>query len=94
MQGTTFTRIDELGLLLEFLVNGLEIPAMQVITSATGMAAEAVGLGTQTGTLEAGKKADLITVDGDPLQDITALQRVALVIKDGSIAAQAGQAVL
>ena len=92
--GTTFTRIDELGLLLEFLVNGLEIPAMQVITSATGMAAEAVGLGTQTGTLEAGKKADLITVDGDPLEDITALQRVNLVIKDGAIAAQAGQAVL
>ena len=52
--GTTFTRIDELGLLLEFLVNGLEIPAMQVITSATGMAAESVGLGTQTGSLEAG----------------------------------------
>ena len=92
--GTTSTRIDELGLLLEFLVNGLEIPAMQVIESATGLAAEAVGLGTQTGALEVGKKADLITVDGDPLEDITALQRVNLVIKDGTIAAQAGQAVL
>ena len=92
--GTTSTRIDELGLLLEFLVNGLEIPAMKVIMSATGLAAEAVGLGTQTGVLEAGKKADLITVDGDPLEDITALQRVDLVIKDGSVAAQAGQAVL
>ena len=44
--GTTLTRIDELALLLEFLVNGLEIPAMQVIASATSVAAEAVGLGS------------------------------------------------
>ena len=33
--------------------------------------------------MEQGKKADIILVDGDPLSDITALQRVDTVIKDG-----------
>jgi len=37
--GSTATRIDEFVLLLDFLVNRLEIPAMQVITSATSLAA-------------------------------------------------------
>jgi imidazolonepropionase-like amidohydrolase len=37
------------------------------------------------GTVEVGKLADLIAVDGDPVSDIKALQRVSLVIKDGQI---------
>jgi len=78
-------------LLLEFLVNRLEIPADRVITSATSLAADAIGLGKETGSLEPGKKADVILVDGDPLSDITALQRVDTVIKDGRVAAHLGQ---
>ena len=85
--GSTATRIDELGLLLEFLVNQLEIPAQTVITSATSLAAEAIGLGRETGSLEVGKKADIILVDGDPTTDITALQRVDTVMKDGVVVA-------
>jgi imidazolonepropionase-like amidohydrolase len=89
--GTTATRIDEFALLLEFLATRLEIPAMRVITSATSLAAEAVGLGNLTGSLEAGKKADIIIVDGDPLADITSLQRVTTVMKDGKVVARQGQ---
>jgi len=88
--GSTATRIDELGLLLEFLVNQLEIPAQTVITSATSLAAEAIGLGRETGSLEVGKKADIILVDGDPTTDITALQRVDTVMKDGVVVAGGG----
>lgn len=88
--GSTATRIDELGLLLEFLVNQLEIPAQTVITSATALAAEAIGLGRETGSLEPGKKADILLVDGDPTTDITALQRVDTVMKDGAVVAGGG----
>ena len=61
--GSTATRIDEFALLLEFLVNRLEIPAAQVITSATSLAADAIGLGNETGSLEPGKKADVILLE-------------------------------
>jgi imidazolonepropionase-like amidohydrolase len=92
--GSTATRIDEFALLLDFLVNRLEIPAMQVITSATGLAAEAVDLGGVTGSLETGKKADLIIVEGDPLSDISALQRVDTVFKDGRAVAKQGEVMI
>jgi len=89
--GSTATRIDEFARLLDFLVNRLEIPAMQVIISATSLAAEAVGLGGVTGTLETGKKADVIIVEGDPLADISSLQRVNTVFKDGQLVAKQGK---
>ena len=92
--GSTATRIAEFALLLEFLVNRLEIPADRVITSATSLAAEAIGLGKETGSLEPGKKADVILVDGDPLADITALQRVDTVIKHGRVVAGRDQVVV
>ncbi len=92
--GSTATRIDEFALLLEFLVNRLEIPAMQVILSATSLAAEAVGLGGVTGSLETGKKADLIIVEGDPLSDISSLHRVNTVFKDGHQVAKQGEVMI
>ena len=42
-------------------------------------------MGDRIGTLEVGKRADLIAVHGDPLTDIDALQRVNLVLKDGIV---------
>ena len=58
--------------------------------SATGLAAECIGREREIGTVEKGKLADLIVVDGDPLSDVTVLQnleRIALVLKGGEIAA-------
>lgn len=57
----------------------------QAIRAATSSAAECLGCQDELGTVEAGKLADLIVVDGDPLADITALQRVALVMKNGKV---------
>lgn len=50
------------------------IPALDVIRWATKHGAEAMGLGDQTGTIEAGKLADLLVVEGDPSADITLLR--------------------
>ena len=55
----------------------------QALASATCFAAEAAGLADQVGTLEAGKAADLLLVDGDPIEDIRALTRVIEVFKNG-----------
>jgi imidazolonepropionase-like amidohydrolase len=51
--------------------------------AATVNAADLLGLLADVGTIEPGKRADLIAVDGDPLTDVTALKRVPFVMKDG-----------
>ena len=58
---------------------------MAAIVSATKTAAEIMGWNDRVGTLEAGKFADVIAVPGDPLRDITALERVAFVMKGGVV---------
>ncbi len=55
------------------------------IRAATAAAAELLGLSDSLGTIEPGKIADLVAVDGNPLADIGALEQIALVIKDGAI---------
>jgi imidazolonepropionase-like amidohydrolase len=69
---------DEFALMVE---HGLT-PA-QAITAATVNGAKLLGLSEQIGTLEVGKRADLIAVDGNPLRDVTVLTRVVAVVKDG-----------
>lgn len=58
---------------------------MQAIVSATRSAAELLDMSDRVGTLETGKFADVVAVPGNPLNDITAMQRVAFVMKDGVI---------
>ncbi len=58
---------------------------MDAIIGMTSLAAESMGLGGATGSVTTGVAADLVAVDGDPLTDITALQRVRFVMKDGKI---------
>ncbi len=56
-----------------------------MIRSATVVAAELLGVEDVTGTLSPGKSADVIAVDADPLRDITALEQVRFVMREGVI---------
>jgi imidazolonepropionase-like amidohydrolase len=58
---------------------------MQAIRSGTVVPADLLGWSDKVGTIEAGKWADLVAVSGDPLKDITELQRVKFVMKGGAV---------
>ena len=58
---------------------------MDAIIGMTSLAAQSMGLDAVTGSITTGLAADLVAVDGDPLSDITALQRVRFVMKNGTI---------
>ncbi len=72
---------------LAYLVEAGMTP-MQAIVAATRMAAQCIGLGDEVGVLHEGMLADLLVVDGDPLQDVRILHdrsRLRLIMKDGVI---------
>jgi len=58
---------------------------MQSIRAGTSVAGELLGWSDKAGTIEAGKWADLVAVSGDPLKDITELQKVRFVMKGGVV---------
>jgi imidazolonepropionase-like amidohydrolase len=58
---------------------------MQAIQSATVGASDLIGRDNDAGSLEPGKRADLIAVAGDPLQDVRVLENVVFVMKDGKV---------
>jgi imidazolonepropionase-like amidohydrolase len=72
---------------LQYLVEAGLSP-MQALQAGTGWAAACLGMEDQIGTLETGKWADIVVVEGNPLEDITVLQhrdRIRLVLKGGTI---------
>jgi imidazolonepropionase-like amidohydrolase len=70
--------LRELGLMVE---GGMS--PMQAIVATTRSAAELMGLASELGTLEPGKRADLVLVEGDPLEVATLSDRVTAVYQDG-----------
>ncbi len=58
---------------------------MTVLVSANSRGAEAMGMASQIGSIAPGLQADIIALNGDPLQDITAVRRVAFVMKGGKV---------
>jgi imidazolonepropionase-like amidohydrolase len=78
---------------LELMVNLLGISAMRAIQIGTRDAAQALGIGSTCGVLEAGHWADVLVIDGDPLADIRLLQqheRIVAVFRDGRLLVDRG----
>ena len=63
----------------------LGLTPLQAIRSATVVAAELLGLENEIGTIEAGKRADIIAVADNPLENIRTLEEVKFVMKDGRV---------
>jgi imidazolonepropionase-like amidohydrolase len=61
------------------------MPALDVIRAITTSAAEMLGWSDRVGAIESGKFADLIAVSGDPVADVTELERVRFVMKGGEV---------
>ncbi len=64
---------------------------MQAIQSATSAAADLIGRSSQFGSIKPGKYADVVAVEGDPLKDISILENVQFVMKDGVVYRQNGK---
>ncbi|MEX2081859.1 MAG: amidohydrolase family protein, partial [Dehalococcoidia bacterium] len=81
--GVHGTNAGELALMVK---NGMT--PMEAIVATTKTAAECIRLGEVTGTIEVGKRADIIAIEGDPLGDVAVLEAkegVRLVMKDGKV---------
>ena len=63
----------------------LGMTPLQAIQSGTLNGADLLGWSDKIGTIEAGKWADIVAVDGDPLQDVSTLEHVKFVMKGGAV---------
>jgi imidazolonepropionase-like amidohydrolase len=85
---------QELARAVEIVVRHGGFRPMDAIAMVTREPARALRLDREIGTIESGKRADLILVAGDPIQDIRALRSVEMVFRDGRLVARQGHVVL
>ena len=88
--GMTNARFDDFAYIPQVMVEDMDITPMEAIVCSTKTSAECLGLEDEIGTLEIGKAADVVIVDGDPTTDITALHEVNTIVAGGSVAKRDG----
>jgi len=92
--GDAWPGFQEMARAVEILIRWAGFSPMNALRLATSEAARALRLDGEIGAVEAGKRADLILVADDPLQDVRTLRRPEMVFRDGRLVAQRGQIVL
>lgn len=88
--GMTNARFSDFAYIPQVMVEEMWITPMEAIICATQTSAECLGIAHETGTLEAGKSADVVIVEGDPSVDITALHNVDTIVAQGRVVKRAG----
>ncbi len=88
--GMTNARFGDFAYIPQVMVEEMWITPMEAIICATQTSAECLGIADETGTLEAGKSADVVIVEGDPSADITALHNVNTIVAQGRVVKRAG----
>jgi imidazolonepropionase-like amidohydrolase len=73
---------------LALMVSEVGMSAMDVLVAATRKSAELAGCGREVGTIEPGKRADLVLLDADPLVDIANIRRIHAVVLAGRLLAR------
>ncbi len=89
--GVPYARFDDFAYTPEVMVTGMGISPMDAIVCSTKTSAECLGIDDVTGTLEKGKTADILIINGDPLADIKALHSVNTIVKAGQIVKRENQ---
>ena len=92
--GDAWRGFQEMARAVEILVRWAGFSPMDALRMATTESARALRLDAEIGTVEAGKRADLILLAGDPLQDLRTLRQPEMVFRDGRLMAQHGRIVL
>jgi imidazolonepropionase-like amidohydrolase len=85
---------QDLARAIEIVVRWAGFTPLNALALATREAAKGLHLDQEIGTLEPGKRADFVLLEGDPLEDICALRDVALAFRDGELVAERGRIVL
>lgn len=91
--GTSLLPFDSLPRELEILVDDVGMTPLEAIRAATGGSAEVLGI-SSVGTLEPGRRADVLVVEGDPSVRIRDLRSPRMVLKDGAVVVENGVVVV
>lgn len=83
--GIPNVRHHELSKSLKVFAQLADLSCIETLCAATSSAAQALAIDHTTGTIETGKDADIFIVEGDPLDDLEALQRPAMVLAQGAV---------
>lgn len=81
--GVRFTPIERFDLSVKVMMHGLGVTSRDALLAVTSVAAEAIGLEDEIGTIGVGKRADLLVLGANPLDDLDNLRLVEAVFRDG-----------
>ena len=88
--GMNYVRFDDYAYVPQLMAEEIGMSPMEALVAATRTSAECLGVLDDTGTLEVGKLADVVVVNGDPLADIRALHSVDAILKHGEVVKRDG----